>query len=91
MTDVYTVYMGDQLGLYRALADGDATEAGIAEAAEIDRRYLREWLEQQAVTGLIEVDDAASPRTSGATGSPTATPRSSWIATTRATWPPSPA
>src|SRR5215207_9978830 len=27
MTEVYTVYMGDRLGLYEALADGNATEA----------------------------------------------------------------
>jgi SAM-dependent methyltransferase len=57
MTDVYTVYMGDRLGIYEALADGKSTEAEIAAATNTDRRYLREWLEQQAVTGLIEVDD----------------------------------
>jgi 2-polyprenyl-3-methyl-5-hydroxy-6-metoxy-1,4-benzoquinol methylase len=61
MTDVYTVYMGDRLGIYQALADGQATEAEIAAATNSDRRYLREWLEQQAVTGLIEVDDASKP------------------------------
>lgn len=61
MTDVYTVYMGDRLGIYEALADGKATETEIAAATKIDRRYLREWLEQQAVTGLIEVDDAFKP------------------------------
>lgn len=61
MTDVYSVYMGDRLGIYRALADGNATEAQIAGTTGIDRRYLREWLEQQAVTGLIAVDDASKP------------------------------
>ena len=61
MTDVYTVYMGDRLGIYEALADGKATETVIAAATKLDRRYLREWLEQQAVTGLIEVDDASKP------------------------------
>jgi SAM-dependent methyltransferase len=55
MTDVYTVYLGDRLGLYRALAEGNATEAEIASATGTDRRYLREWLEQQ------EVDDASKP------------------------------
>jgi 2-polyprenyl-3-methyl-5-hydroxy-6-metoxy-1,4-benzoquinol methylase len=59
MTDVYTVYMGDRLGIYEALADGKASEEEIAAATGTDRRYLREWLEQQAVTGLIEVDDAS--------------------------------
>jgi 2-polyprenyl-3-methyl-5-hydroxy-6-metoxy-1,4-benzoquinol methylase len=61
MTDVYTVYMGDRLGLYEALADGKTAEAELAAATGTDQRYLREWLEQQAVTGLIEVDDASKP------------------------------
>ena len=62
MTDVYTVYMGDRLGIYEALANGESSsEAEIAAATETNRRYLREWLEQQAVTGLIEVDDASKP------------------------------
>jgi 2-polyprenyl-3-methyl-5-hydroxy-6-metoxy-1,4-benzoquinol methylase len=61
MTDVYTVYMGDRLGLYKALADGNELEADIAAATGTDPRYLREWLEQQAVTGLIVVDDPSKP------------------------------
>src|ERR671914_283772 len=61
MTDVYTVYIGDRLGIYKALADGNAREAEIAAATGTDRRYLREWLEQQAVTGVIEGDDASKP------------------------------
>ena len=61
MTDVYTVYMGERLGIYEALADGKSSEAEIAAATNTNRRYLREWLEQQAVTGLIEVDECAKP------------------------------
>jgi 2-polyprenyl-3-methyl-5-hydroxy-6-metoxy-1,4-benzoquinol methylase len=61
MTDVYTVYMGDRLGIYRALAEGNGSEEEIAGATGINRRYLREWLEQQAVTGIIEVDDPSRP------------------------------
>lgn len=61
MIDVHTVYMGDGLGIYDALAEGFATEEEIATATDTDRRYLREWLEQQAVAGLIEVDDASKP------------------------------
>jgi len=61
MIDVYTVYMGDRLGLYRALAEGRATEGEIAADTGADRRYVREWLEQQAVAGLIEVDDPGEP------------------------------
>lgn len=56
--DLLTVYVGDRLGLYRALAaDEAATAAELAERAGIDGRYTREWLEQQAVTGILEVDD----------------------------------
>ncbi len=61
MTDVYMVYVGDRLGLYAALAAGKAGEAEIAEATATDPRYLREWLEQQAVTGLLEVDEPSKP------------------------------
>src|ERR671915_168749 len=61
MTDVYTVYMGDRLGIYGVLAEGKDSEEEIAEATSINRRYLREWLEQQAVTGIIEVDDPSRP------------------------------
>lgn len=61
MTDVYTVYMGDRLGLYAALADGPVAENEIATATGTERRYLREWLEQQAVSGLLEVDDPSKP------------------------------
>jgi 2-polyprenyl-3-methyl-5-hydroxy-6-metoxy-1,4-benzoquinol methylase len=61
MTDIYMVYIGDRLGLYEALADGESTEAELAEATGTDRRYVREWLEQQAVTGLLEVDDSSKP------------------------------
>jgi 2-polyprenyl-3-methyl-5-hydroxy-6-metoxy-1,4-benzoquinol methylase len=60
--DVFTVYLGDRLGLYRVLAeDGARTPGELAERAGIDVRYAREWLEQQAATGIVEVDDAAKP------------------------------
>jgi 2-polyprenyl-3-methyl-5-hydroxy-6-metoxy-1,4-benzoquinol methylase len=57
--DVFAVYLGDRLGLYRALADrGAVTSAQLAEATGTHERYVREWLEQQASSGLLEVDDA---------------------------------
>ena len=56
------VYLGVELGLYRALADlGEATEAEVAGQAGVDPRYAREWLEQQAVAGYLACDDAALP------------------------------
>jgi 2-polyprenyl-3-methyl-5-hydroxy-6-metoxy-1,4-benzoquinol methylase len=62
MMDVMAVYVGDRLGLYRALRDGGpATAAELATRAGIDERYAREWLEQQAVTDLLDVDDSSAP------------------------------
>src|ERR1700675_1848093 len=54
--EMLRIYVGDRLGLYRALTEsGPATAAQLARAAGIDERYAREWLEQQAVAGLLEV------------------------------------
>lgn len=58
--DVFAVYIGDRLGLYRALAQaGPMTPAELAGAAGgLSERYVREWLEQQASTAILDVDDA---------------------------------
>lgn len=62
MLDLLTIYVGDRLGLYRALdADGSATSGELAARTGTSERYVREWLEQQAVTGFLEVDDVAAP------------------------------
>ncbi len=54
--ELATIALGDRLGLYRALADhGPSTAAELADAAQIHPRYAREWLEQQAVSGVIDV------------------------------------
>lgn len=59
--DLYGVYIGDRLGLYRALHEGGAATPGdLAQRAHIDERYAREWLEQQAVTGILSCEDAAA-------------------------------
>jgi SAM-dependent methyltransferase len=56
--ELYTVYLGERLGLYRALADGGAaTSAELAARTGTVERYVREWLEHHAVSGLLEVDD----------------------------------
>ena len=61
--DLFSVYLGDRLGLYRALADrGPLTPAELAAAAGIHERYAREWLEQQAVSELLDVDDSEGER-----------------------------
>lgn len=62
--DLFAVYIGDQLGFYRSLAaDGPATSTQLAERTGANERYVREWLEQQAVTGFLTVDDYAQPAT----------------------------
>ncbi len=56
--DLLSVVIGDRLGLYQSLArDGDATSAELAARAGIAERYAREWLEQQAATGILLVAD----------------------------------
>ena len=56
--DIAGVYLGDRLGWYRSLAsDGAATPDELAARTGTDARYAREWLEQQAVSGILEVDD----------------------------------
>ena len=59
--EVQAVYLGDRLGLYRELHEGGAaTSPELAARAGIHPRYAREWLEQQAVGGILEVDDVAA-------------------------------
>ncbi len=61
MFDLFGAYLGDRLGLYRALADaGPATSHALAERAGCHERYVREWLEQQAASGVIDVEDASA-------------------------------
>jgi SAM-dependent methyltransferase len=57
-TELMHVYLGDRLGLYTALArTGPATSTDLADSAGIAERYAREWLEQQAVAGVLDVDE----------------------------------
>jgi 2-polyprenyl-3-methyl-5-hydroxy-6-metoxy-1,4-benzoquinol methylase len=53
------VMIGDELGLYRALADiGPATPADVAERTGTRERYVREWLLSQAAGGYVDYDPA---------------------------------
>jgi 2-polyprenyl-3-methyl-5-hydroxy-6-metoxy-1,4-benzoquinol methylase len=57
--DLAAVYLGDRLGLYQALADaGPSTSAELAAKTHLVERYVREWLEHGAVTGLLAADPA---------------------------------
>ncbi|MGI5216974.1 class I SAM-dependent methyltransferase [Nocardia sp. CA-290969] len=63
--DMLAIFVGDRLGWYRSLADdGPATATQLAERTATHPRYAREWLEQQAVTGLLTVhrDGSADER-----------------------------
>jgi SAM-dependent methyltransferase len=50
-------YMGQKLGLYKALAEGGpATPEELAERSGTVTRYVREWLVNQAAGGYVEYD-----------------------------------
>jgi SAM-dependent methyltransferase len=56
-TDLIAITIGDRLGYYRCLAEhGSLTADELAVATGTVPRYAREWLAQQAVSGLITVD-----------------------------------
>ncbi len=55
------LYLGHRLGLYAALGErGPLTPGALAEASGIHPRYAREWLEQQAAAGILDVDDPSA-------------------------------
>jgi ubiquinone/menaquinone biosynthesis C-methylase UbiE len=59
--DLLCVYLGDRLGMYRALADtGPSTSAELASVAGVNERYAREWLEQQAMAGILDAQDPSA-------------------------------
>lgn len=58
--ELLSVHLGLDLGLYEALrVGGPATAAELATRRGIHERYAREWLEQQAVAGLLDVVEAS--------------------------------
>ncbi len=60
--ELATIDLGRRHGLYEALRfDGPATSAELADRAGIAERYAREWLEQQAASGVLTVDDQTAP------------------------------
>ncbi|NMO93891.1 GNAT family N-acetyltransferase [Actinomycetospora sp. TBRC 11914] len=62
MEQTTALYLGDRLGWYRSLAqDGPATAGELAARTGTAARYAREWLEHQAVCGLLTVDHPAAP------------------------------
>ena len=54
-----TVVVGNQLGLYKKLAEKPAKVEDLARRTETDPRYLREWLSTQAASGYVQYDPAS--------------------------------
>lgn len=62
--EMQAAYLGDRLGWYGALAETDAlTSVELASRTNTDERYAREWLEHQATTGYVTVDDPTAAPT----------------------------
>jgi 2-polyprenyl-3-methyl-5-hydroxy-6-metoxy-1,4-benzoquinol methylase len=58
--DVMAIYLGDELGLYRALArTSRATATELAHETGLYRRPVREWLEHGAASGLVDLVERA--------------------------------
>ncbi|HET6744172.1 MAG TPA: class I SAM-dependent methyltransferase [Kribbella sp.] len=55
--ELLLIGVGLDLGLYPLLDGVRRTSEELADASGIDGRYAREWLEQQAVAGIVEVDE----------------------------------
>ena len=48
-------YMGDQIGIYKALEDsGSSTSETLVDRTGLDGRYLREWLSANAALGYVD-------------------------------------
>lgn len=53
------VLIGDELGLYSALAEGRLSAEELAKHTGTNERYVREWLANQAAGGYIEYDSGS--------------------------------
>lgn len=54
------VLVGDKLGLYKAMADGQpVTSAELADRTKTKERYVREWLAAQAAAGYVDYDKSS--------------------------------
>jgi len=56
--EIFSIYLGVRLGFYDALsAGGWLTSSELASRTGTHERYVREWLEQQTVAGILEVEN----------------------------------
>jgi len=51
--------IGDELGLYKALAEGPQSPDELARNTNTHERYIREWLNSQAAGGYVTFDKAS--------------------------------
>ena len=55
--ELFTVYLGQAHGIYRAVDAAGSISAGeLSAATGVELRYLLEWLQSQAISGLLRVD-----------------------------------
>jgi hypothetical protein len=52
----YLVDIGHRTGLFAALAEGPATSAELAARADLQERYVREWLAAMATGGIVDYE-----------------------------------
>lgn len=53
---IASIHIGDQLGLYAALAEGPGSADQIASRATTNRRLTQEWLNGQVASQIVELD-----------------------------------
>jgi len=64
--EAMSVYPGDRIGWYRSLAaEGTATPTELAQRTGTAERHAREWLEQQAVCGILVAHEEETERRYG--------------------------
>ena len=50
------IYLGDELGLYEAMAgEGPLTSGAVAARAGLHERFVREWLHVQVAAGIVDL------------------------------------
>ncbi len=60
LTNAVLVHLGDQLGLYKAMAiAGPTTSAALASQTRTTERLVREWLSAQAAQGYVSYDKSS--------------------------------
>ena len=58
--DFVSMSIGLKLGFYTAMLEGPVTSVELADRTGTLERYAREWLEQQAATGILECQDPSA-------------------------------